>query len=91
MPSDKVAKRLNGFGMMSLRDVTTHEAVPEVEEEHSYHSSCSDLDKDDLNAGFASKKSPKSVQLRQKFERLRTKAQLCSRAAVRPEPSEESP
>jgi len=61
LPSDKVSERLQGFGMRNLPDVAAHEEMEEVEEEHSYHSSCSDADGDDLGAY---RKTPKSVILK---------------------------
>ena len=62
LPSDKVEERLQGFGMRNLPDVAAHEEMESDEEEHSYHSSCSeDADADDLG-GYS--RTPKSVILK---------------------------
>ena len=72
MSSEKVRGLMANFGIMNLEDVPAIEEM-EPEEEHSYHSSCSEVFEDDaLNADFVERTiSPKSVTLREKFERIR--------------------
>jgi hypothetical protein len=57
IPSDKVAQRMSDFGMMNLPDVPPYEEMEEVPEEHTYHSSASDVE-------IEMTKSPKSMMIK---------------------------